>query len=199
MIDRIINFLTTTQDPIFWVSATLGTTFFALRLMLSFFGGGFFEHDMDVDDLHDMHHHDGALFKFLTIHSLSGFLMMFGWAGLACSVQFKMTPGYSMLIALGCGIAMLIITASLMHIALSLEGAGAVFSSKKAVGLPATVIQRIPAHGQGKVQVIVNGSTRELLAQSHSKKPIESFNLVKVVKAIDHEVVEVVKIGEESK
>ena len=136
MIDRIINFLTTTQDPIFWVSATLGTTFFALRLMLSFFGGGFFEHDMDVDDLHDMHHHDGALFKFLTIHSLSGFLMMFGWAGLACSVQFKMTPGYSMLIALGCGIAMLIITASLCILRYRLKARGRFFRAKRLSDYP---------------------------------------------------------------
>ena len=198
MIDLITNFLISTRDPVFWVSATLGTTFFLLRLMMSFFAGSFFEHDHDIGDLQDGYHHDGALFKFLTIHSLSGFLMMFGWAGLAASVQFNMPPGHSILIAFACGIAMLIITGSIMRAAMLFEGAGAVFSSKKAVGLIGTVSQRVPAHGQGKVLLIINNSTRELLAQSHNKKIIESFTVVKVVKAIDHEIVEVIKIEEES-
>lgn len=195
MIDFIINFLKSSTDTIFWISAIVGTTLFLLRLIVSFFGGGFFEHDADLDSLHDhADHHSTSLFKFLTMHSLSGFLMMFGWAGLACSVQFNIHSGYSFLIALGCGLAMLILTALIMRGAMFFQDPGAVFSSEKTIGLVGTVYQRIPADGQGKIQLVVNNSTRELLARSHDKKAIESFALIKVVRAIDHEIVEVIEL-----
>ena len=188
------------SNTIFWISAVLGTTFFLLRVLMSLFGGGFGEDDIDVDvdsfEDGDAHHGNG-LFKFFTMHSVSGFLMMFGWAGLACSVQCTLSAGYSFLIALGCGLAMLITTVLIMRGALFFEGPGSVFSSKKTIGLIGTVYQRIPAHGQGKIHIVVNTSTRELLAQSYTKKDIESFTLIKVVKAIDHEVVEVIALPEE--
>lgn len=196
MVDFVTNLFPSTWDPLFWASATLGTTFFLLRVIMSLFGGGFFEHDADIDDLHGGVHHDDSLFKFLSTHSLSGFLMMFGWAGLACTVQFNMPTGQSLLIALASGMAMLGITAMMMRAAMSLESSGAVFSSKKALGLTGTVSQRVPAHGHGKVQLVINNSTRELLAQSHDKKPIESFTVVKVLKVIDHEIVEIAKLEE---
>jgi hypothetical protein len=60
------------------------------------------------------------------------------------------------------------------------------------------VYQRIPAVGQGKIHIVVNNSTRELLAQSYNKKAIESFTLIKVVKEVDHEIVEVIELTEES-
>jgi hypothetical protein len=199
MINSIINFLQTSTDTIFWASAVLGTVFFLLRILMSLLGGGFFEDDIDLDGLQEGHeHHSGALFKFLTMHSLSGFLMMFGWSGLACAVQFKMVGGYSFLIALACGITMLIITALIMRTALLFEAPGARFSTKKTLGVTGMVYQRIPAEGQGKIHITVNGVTRELLAQSYHKKIIESFTLIKVVNVIDHEIVEVIELTEES-
>ena len=195
MINFFTNLLTSSSDTIFWVSAVVGTTFFVLRLLISFFGGGFFDHDLDLDSVDDHgDHHSISLFKFFTMHSLSGFLMMFGWAGLACMAQFHMSAGYSFLIALLCGLVMLIVTALIMRLAMHFEAQGAVFSSKKTVGLIGTVYQRIPPNGQGKIQLVVNNSTRELLAQSHYKEAIESFTVVKVVKAIDHEIVEVIEL-----
>ena len=124
--------------------------------------------------------------------------MTFGWAGLACSIQYSVSTGLSLLIALACGLAMFVLTTFIMRAALSLEGSGSVFLIQKAVGLVGTVSQRISAHGQGKVQLTINNITRELLAQSSSKKPIESFTLVKVVRAIDQEIVEVIKFEDES-
>ena len=197
MINLIISFLASTRDHIFWASAILGTTFFVLRLMMTLFGGAFFEHhDVDIDSVG--FHHDSPLFKCFTMHSLSGFLMTFGWAGLACSIQYSVSTGLSLLIALACGLAMFVLTTFIMRAALSLEGSGSVFLIQKAVGLVGTVSQRISAHGQGKVQLTINNITRELLAQSSSKKPIESFTLVKVVRAIDQEIVEVIKFEDES-
>lgn len=198
MINTIINFLYSSSDTIYWISATVGTTFFLLRMALSFFGGGFFEDAIDVDDAaYDGEHHDGALFKFLTMHSLSGFLMMFGWSGLACIHQFFLPSGSTAVIALGCGFVMLLVTVSIMRAARFFEAHGSVFSAEKTVGLKGMVYQSIPAHGQGKIHIVVDSSTRELLAQSHTKKAIEPFALVKVVKALDHEIVEVIELSEE--
>jgi|GEM_PF-673566 len=196
MIDSFLTFFTSTQHPFFWTSASLGTTLFLLRLLMSLFGVGFFEHDADIDTLHDGLHHDSPFFKCLTIHSLSGFLMIFGWVGLACNMQFKMPTGFSLLIALACGLAMLVITAFIMHAAMSLEGSGSVFSIQKTIGLIGSVSQRIPAHGQGKVQLTIDNTTREILAQSYNKKTIQSFTVVKVIKALDHEIIEVIELEE---
>jgi len=165
MINVMINFLKSSSDTVFWASAILGTTFFLLRILMSLLGGGFLQEDVDLDSFEDCEtHHNSSLFKFLTMHSLSGFLMMFGWSGLACMVQFNMSTGYSFLIALMCGTAMLIITALILRGAMFFEDPGAVFSSKKTIGLIGTVYQRIPAVGQGKIHIVVNNSTRELLA-----------------------------------
>lgn len=140
MVNSIINLLNSSSDTIFWISAIVGTTLFLLRLIMSFFGGGFFEHDADLDDLQDYgDHHGDTLFKFFTMHSLSGFLMMFGWAGLACTLQFGMSLIYVFAIALGCGLAMLLITALIMRTAMVFQDPGAVFSSKKTIGLVGTV------------------------------------------------------------
>ncbi|NBQ17347.1 hypothetical protein EBU24_03455 [bacterium] len=199
MMKIITDFLASSSDTIYWISATAGTTFLLLRIAMSFIGGGFFEDDMDVDHGQDTgDHHDNALFKFFTLHSLSGFLMMFGWSGLACIYQFDLSAGYSCLIALACGFAMLLIVGLIMRATKFFESSGAVFSSEKTIGLVGTVYQRIPSDGQGKIQIVVNGSTRELLAQSFNKKDIESFTLIKVVKAVDHEMVEVIELTKES-
>jgi hypothetical protein len=90
----------------------------------------------------------------------------------------------------------MVITALLMRYATTLESHGTVFSNKKAINLIGTVYQRIPENGQGKVQIVVEGITRELLAQSFDRKAIESFQLVKVVNVIDHEVIQVQTIKE---
>lgn len=198
MINFIINFLASSSDTIYWISATVGTTFLLLRIAMSFLGGGFFEDDMDLDHGHDTgDHHENALFKFFTLHSLSGFLMMFGWSGLACIYQFDVSAGYACLIALACGFTMLMIVGFIMRATKFFESPGSVFSSKETIGLVGTVYQQIPAEGQGKIQLVVNGNTRELLAQSFDKKDIESFTLIKVVKAVDHEMVEVIELTKE--
>ena len=119
--------------------------------------------------------------------------MMFGWTGLACTAQFHLSYTHALLIALAIGIGMMLITALIMHCALKLESPGSVFSNRKAVGQIGMIYQRIPAHGQGKIHITIDNVTRELLAQSAELTTLESFTLVKVVKAIDHEIVEVIE------
>lgn len=152
----------------------------------------------DSDSFDTEHGHDSFFsFKILTLHSLSGFLLMFGWVGLACTVQLGFSYLFSLLIATACGVGMAIFTTYLIKGALLLESAGSTFSIQKTIGLTGYVYQRITADGYGKIHVIVDNISRELLAQSHQKNDIESFALIKIIAALDEETVEVIEITEE--
>lgn len=199
MILSIPDFLANSTNTIFWASAIVGTTLFALRVLMALIGGSFDMDDTDLDTFDtdgdtDFHQHSRPSLKLFSLHSLSGFFMMFGWVGLACTIQLGLPSFNAFLWALLAGFIVMLLTALLFKGILSLQDAGAVFSIEKTVGLVGTVYQTIPSRGQGKIQVVVDGVTRELLAQSEDSTYIESFNLVKVVRVIDHEIVEVVQI-----
>lgn len=195
MIQLVYNFLHSWSGTVFGVCAILGTALFLIRMTLAFMGDAF-EGD-DAFESYDEGHHHGGSFKLLTLHSVSGFLMAFGWVGLACERQLNLPSLEALGLALAAGLAMLLLVAAIMKGAKLLESPGAVFASEQAIGHVGTVYQRIPVHGQGKIQVVVDNILRELLAQSHNKEALESFTLVKVVKVIDPTTVEVIAFQEE--
>jgi len=164
---------------------------------MALFGGAMEMADGEIDsfDGGDHHHsHTAPSFKLLTLHSLAGFFMMFGWVGLSCSQQYGLTDAQSCVIAFVAGVCVMVVTACIFRSALLLEGSGTVFSIDKTIGMTGTMYQRISGSEHGKVHLVVNGITRELLAQSHDGRSIDSFVLVKVVKVIDHEIVEVIAL-----
>lgn len=198
MFSSLSSLLNDSSATIFWVSALVGTTFFLLRVLMALVGGLF---DADVDDADggdfepgSNEHHALPSFKLFTLHSLSGFFMMFGFVGLACIHQLNVSHTESFMWAFLVGFAVMVLTACIFQGFLRLQGQGAVFSIEKTVGLTGTVYQTIPERGQGKIHVVVNGVTRELLAQSRDQECIDSFTTVRVVRVVDHEIVEVVQI-----
>lgn len=198
MFSSLSSLLNDSSATIFGVSALVGTTFFLLRVLMALVGGLF---DADVDDADgsdfepgDSEHHTLPSFKLFTLHSLSGFFMMFGFVGLACIHQLNISPTTSFMWAFLIGFAVMVLTACIFQGFLRLQGQGAVFSIEKTVGITGMVYQTIPERGQGKIHVVVNGVTRELLAQSRDQECIDSFTTVRVVRVIDHEIVEVVQI-----
>ena len=195
MLQLFFSYIQSIQSTVFLISAFFGTTLFLLRVLSMLFMGTFSEGDSPEDysgdsDAHDLQSHTGS-FKLFTLHSLSGFFMIWGFVGLACTEQYALSLEKALPIATFFGFCMLFLTAGIMRYALLLQSAGTVFSNQQTVGLVATVYQRIPQHGFGKIQVIVNGATREMLARSHNQKSIESFTFVKIIKIIDAESVEV--------
>ena len=197
--NAILNILLSSTDTVFYISALSGITLFFLRMMISFWHGLL---DVEHGDMHgahggDAHHHDMPSFKFFTLHSVSGFLMIFGVTGLACVHQYNMSYIYAFLIALLAGLAIMLVTALIFWSALFLEGSGQLFDINKTQGLQAQVYQRIPENGIGKIHIIVHGVTRELLAQSANKESIESFTDVTVVTVINHETVIVSQHGKD--
>lgn len=191
------------SELVFWAAAFFGSTLFIVRLCISAMSG--LTDDIDSSGHgHDGHMvaHDGtehyhsasSSFKLFTIHSLSGFFMMFGWVGLACLNQLSMSQHASCIAAFFAGFTIMIVTALIFHGARLLVSEGTQFDIKKTIGSVGVVYQKIPSDGQGKIQLVVDGITRELLAQSLDHRIIASFKNVCIVKVVDHETVVVKEI-----
>ena len=113
----------------FWGFAIFGTTFFLLRVvsMIIGFGAehadvGDVGHDVGHDVPHgsealgtDHHSHDLAAtdtaFKLVSINSITGFFMVFGWAGLAAFKDHELSEAMSLLVASIAGVLMMYLTA----------------------------------------------------------------------------------------
>lgn len=190
-----------------------GTLFFFLRTAAMLVGGFGGEGHGDAGGHHGGDHHAGghdsgghhagtdphhadstASFKLLSLHSATGFAMMFGWIGLAAYRQFALGTVVSLAAAAAAGLGTMYLTAYLLRAALRLSTVKAPFSAQDLVGLDATVYLRIPAKGRGKVQVPYDGVTRELEAISDDDAQIESFQAVRIVRALDERTVGVRKV-----
>lgn len=186
----------TTQD-LFWTFAVAGTSFFVLRSILMLLGmssdhDGALGHGSDGHgtDGHSADGHEGG-FRLVSMFSVSGFFMAFGWGGLSAMEDFGYGPGASIFFALLAGSAVMVGTAYLFRLANKLTSDGSVFSLEQTVGQSASVYERIPAEGEGRVQMPVAGMLREIRAVSERKEPIESHQRVRVTRIVDQETVAV--------
>ena len=178
----------------FWLCAIAGTLLFALKSLLSLVGG--VEHHVDVGiHAHDVAHTgvDGsdAAFELLSINSILGFIMMFGWVGLSSYKQFSLGEVASICLALVAGAATMYFTASLFHNAMKLVSHGAQFKLADAIGKHGTVYNRIVGNGKGRIQIAIQNVTREIDAVSDDGVEIESGKSIEVVKVVDDETVQV--------
>lgn len=174
---------------VFAVCALVATIFFFIRVVLMLMGA---DADADVDVDMDVELDSGAAFEVLSINSIVAFLMMFGWMGLACHIQFAMPASKSIIFAILAGSASMIVTALLFKSAKSLASAGAKFTVIELVGSVGTVYQKIPEAGKGRIQIKTkNGMMREVDAIAKDKQEIASFVNIKVVSTIDDNTVEV--------
>lgn len=185
-----LNTLRGSVDFVFFVCAVAGITLFMLRSLLLLLGNVF----DDVAD-HDHHDHLEPSFKFLTLHGLTGFLMIFGLLGLGLRQQYNYEFTLAVGFAFVAGICMMLLVGGVFYGASFLTSNGNKFSADETVGLPATVYLRISPDIDGKIQVHVRGTVRELDAQAQDRDcTIESFVHVTIVGVIDdHTVVVAVK------
>jgi hypothetical protein len=184
-------------DLMFWFSALAGTFFFVLRVISMLVGASAGEGSMDIE--HDASSANGAdsdsAFEFISINTLTAFFMMFGWVGLAAHKQFALSGALSLVLAGVSGMLCMMITMWLFSAAKKLGSKGSDFSIAKTLGVTATVYQKIPSEGKGKIQLSVDGGmTREIDAVSEKHEEIESFATVKVKSVVDNNTVSVVKI-----
>lgn len=194
------NFLTDANplEKVFYCCAIVGTLFFIIRFVMMFIGAGGedgMDGDFDGGDIDG----DGALdadsdaaFGILSINTITAFFMMFGWSGLTAYVQFQLGVVASLVIAFLVGFLCMLFTAYLFKSARKLVSKGATFNIESTVGKKASVYQKVPVNGKGRINYSMPGSnTRELDAIAADKRAIDSFKTVVIVEVIDNNTVSV--------
>lgn len=190
-----LNTLHGTADLVFLICAVVGVTLFALRGLLMMVGGLFGEADDLGENGHDDGHHGNVepSFRLLTMHTLTGFLMIFGLLGLGLRQQLDYPFDLALGLAMVAGLFMMLLVAVIFYGASHLTSRGGVFKIENAVGLAAVVYLRITPEADGKVQLLIGGVTRELGARAQLGVTIESFEHVKIIGVIDEQTVLVQK------
>ena len=157
---------------------------FLIQFLLYFVGA-------DAEDLDDSSSHN---FKWMSKQAATGFLMMFGWIGLACKKELGFSPPLSMAIAVAAGLGAMFITGSIFKMARKLRSSGTIFRIEEAVGKEASVYQQIPKKGIGKISISLQDITHEIDAIALNGEEISSFSQVQIVKKADERTVVVVPI-----
>lgn len=188
----------------FLTAALIGSLFFFIKTLLLLLGSmvdtdindhGDTDYSMEHElDHHEVQTHDGHSLRIFSLHSLSGFLMMFGWTGLACSKQLNISPLGALFFACLAGLGTIFASGYLFSLSTKLQSKGTVFDTHKTVNKVASVYTRIPAHGIGKIQLEIDNITHELLAKSAHNTKIDSFKKVRVLRVLDKETVLVEEI-----
>jgi len=132
-------------------------------------------------------------FKLISLNSITGFIMMFGWVGLAAYRERGLAAPAAILAGLLGGLATMYLTAYLFRAAMRLAHPGSRFSAEKTLGGKATVYVAIPAEGRGQIQISSSGMLHTLEAVSEDRVPLESFASVTVVRTLDERTVSVRK------
>jgi len=171
------------KETIFWFCALSGSGLFIIQFLLNMMG-------MDSEG----EEHSIQDFKWLSKQAITGFLMMFGWSGLAARKEFALSLPISILIATVIGLITMLITAWIFHLARKLKSTGTVFKLEEAIGKEATIYQRIPKGGSGKISLSMQDMTREIDAISLNGEEIDSFSQVQIIRKADEQTVVVTPI-----
>lgn len=189
------------MHTLYLVCAVVGATILVCQFVLTVIGLGADAADIGgpemhiPDDLDDLHpHSDHWLFGMLSFRTLTAFSAFFGLGGLAgesAHFTWSETAGLALL----AGSAAFFGVAWLMKQLTRLNADGTIFS-EEAVGERGTVYLRVPANGQGKVQVTVREQVLELAARSSTGHELPTGTSVRIVGLLGPDVVDVVPLEE---
>jgi hypothetical protein len=187
-------FATFSDITVYFVMALLGSTLFAIRIiMMLFFGIDDVDFDVDgnVDGGFDLHDTGFSIFSLMSIMS---FMMGAGWMGLVCRQEMAMGHFVSAAAASGFGFALMLLASYGMYSLKKLQHSGG-YDISTTMGQIGKCYLRIPAKGEGagKVQINMDGRNSTLPAVSTSEE-IESFASVKVVEVRGDNVLVVEKL-----
>lgn len=171
-------------EVFFLACAAIGGIFVVLRLIMQFAG----VHadadptmDAPVDVEADVHHTDSDIgFKFLSLHGLTAFFMMFGLVGFALFRQSNMGHLISILGAIAAGVASVWVIGKLFAMVGKLQSSGTV-SLANTIGCEGSVYLTIPAAGTGKVLITVSNRLREFEAKSKDQTELKTGVSIRVV------------------
>ncbi|MDP1835702.1 MAG: hypothetical protein Q8K75_07210 [Chlamydiales bacterium] len=180
----------------YWFCALTGTGIILIQFILNILGvadqDSFDLGDAASDTIHDASQDnvDARRFKWLSMQTVSGFLMMFGWTAITCHSQFGLMTTATIGISLSVGALAAFIIRTIFRLAKKLRSSGSIFRIENAIGKEGYIYQAIPKGGMGKVSVSLHDFTHEINATSHHPEDLSSFVRVKIVeKSDDHTVV----------
>jgi hypothetical protein len=171
--------------PWFTVPALLGTGFLVIQLILGQLGGdGALDLDLDIDVESD---HPGAEFGWLSVQSISAFLMGYGWMGFAAFRYLGQGFSNALIIGVLGGVGASWLVVWLIRSMLKLQHSGNV-SIQQAVGLVGEVYVTVPEHGKGRGEVVlvINNTSHSYNAiqeDVEGHEPIATHTRVKVLRA----------------
>jgi len=174
------------SGSLFWFCALAGSGMFLIQFLINIFGMG------DHDDFDTSEGHDSAdmrKLKWLSMQSITGFLMMFGWTAITCQEQFMLQNKTTMGIAFAAGLFAAFIIRSLLKLAKRLGSTGSIYKIEEAIGQEAYVYQRIPKGGVGKISMTLQHFTHEIDAISNHPEELPSFTRVKIIEKSDDNTV----------
>lgn len=165
----------------FLFCAAVGGVFVLLRLVMQFMG---VDHDTDPTveaavDVDAQHVDSDIGFKFLSLHGLTAFFMMFGLVGFALFRQSNMGHLISIVGAMAAGFASVWVIGKLFAAVGRLQSSGTV-PLKNAVGCEGSVYLSIPPGGIGRVMITVNNRLREFDATTKEAAGLKTGSPVRV-------------------
>ncbi len=193
----------------FTVPALIGTGIFVIRMVMTAMGGHHGDAGLGHDFAghvgghghagHDAQHHgdksqSSQTFELLSLQSIVGFMMGFGWGGLAGLKGANWPWTTAVLCGVICGVIMVYILAFTFRAIYSLSSSGNI-ALGSAIGVIGEVYTNVPAagHGFGKVKLIIS-SRQRLLNAVTEHDPIDTNTRVRVVKVNEDNTVTVAKV-----
>ncbi len=172
-------------QPAFFYCAVIGGVIFAIKFTLMLIGA-----DADVDFDLETGDADGGM-MWISTFSLAAFFMMFGLGGLTASMQFKLGSALALTAAVLTGIMMILILQLVRKKVAGLHSSGT-SDINNAIGVEGSVYLTIPAEGQGKVQLVVQGTQKVMAAISENGDEIKTGEIV-TVKGVVNNILKVTK------
>lgn len=157
--------------------AIISTVLYVIKTVIfSFFGG-----DAEVHSDFNSSFETDTAFDFLSIQSILAFLMGFGWLGLACLNEWKLSLKLTLMISVLFGFLMMFLSAYLMASIKKLNK-NIIKDISGCVGKIGKSYTNFAPKAEGQVEIEVNGQLAIENAINNTDKEIKSFTPIKVVK-----------------
>lgn len=183
----------TSFEKVFWYFAIPFSVVFIIQTILAFLGIGF-EGDVDGDLDSSGDFADGGGFPIFTVRNFIIFFTVFGWTGIT-SINSGVSNGVTLILAIGLGLVVMFIVGGIFYFMANMTESGNV-NINNAINKVGEVYLTIPMKrsGTGKVQIIIQGTVREIDAITDDEM-IKSGEKVKVVDVIENTVLLVKRIN----
>lgn len=155
--------------------AVFSTILFAIKIILFSFGGG----DSEVFSDFNTEFETETSFDFLSIQSILAFLMGFGWIGLAALTQWKFSTATALISAFIFG-AVLMFVSSYLMLAVKKLNKTVRKDYKKCIGKEARTYTSFKPHGEGQIEIVVNGRLSIEKAKNTTDNEIASFTQIRI-------------------